>query len=134
MHSPSQFDLEVPQNGPHAIASCMALELEAPPPRRAADEREPQEVEGLRPSQLASPASSRGEAAELQQTSLLLVEREAELFEPRLHCVPEVPRIGLALEAGHHIIGKAHEDHLVESVSCFGTLTLMKADLLPDAH
>ena len=32
---------------------------------------------------------------------------ELELLEPRSHRVPEAPRVGLVLEAGHDVIGVA---------------------------
>ena len=78
----------------------------------AADEREPQEGEGLRFAQTTPPASLRRKAAELQQAGLFPVQLEPELLKPRSHRIPEAPRIGLVLKAHHQIIGVAHDDHV----------------------
>ena len=40
------------------------------------------------------------------------MERERELLEPRAHCIEEPVCIGLVLEAGYHVIGVAHDDHV----------------------
>lgn len=106
VHAAPQVPLHFPELGTHAIASRLALEQEGPAPRLAAGKREPQEVEGRRFSQPALPTPSRGMTAELQQAGLLLVKFEPEMLEPRSHRVPEAPRIGLVLEAGHDVIGE----------------------------
>ena len=117
VHAAAQLFLDLPEFRPHAITPRLALELECPAPRRAADEREPQEGEGLRFAQTTPPASLRRKAAELQQAGLFPVQLEPELLKPRSHRIPEAPRIGLVLEAGHDIVRVADEDHVAGRLS-----------------
>ena len=103
VHAVPQLHLELPKRRSHAVSSCLALELERPAPRLAADEREPQEGEGLRFAKPSPLPPHRRMAAELQQTRLLLMKLERELLEPRTHRIPEAPRIGFVLEACHDV-------------------------------
>ena len=112
MHAGSQFHLDLLKLRSHAIAPRFALELERPAPRLAADEREPQEGEGLRFAKPSPLMSCRRMAAELQQSRLLPMKLKLELLEPHSHRVPEAPSIGFMLEARHDVIGIAHDDHV----------------------
>jgi hypothetical protein len=71
---------------------------------------EPQEAKGFWLTQPAPLSPSRRKAAELQQPGLVPVKLERELLESRSHRIPEAPRIGFVLKAGHNIVGVAHED------------------------
>lgn len=55
--------------------------------------------------------------AELQQSRLLPMKLELELLEPRSHRVSEAPPIGFVLEAGHDVIGIAHDDHMARRLA-----------------
>lgn len=112
VHAATQLRLDLLKRRPHAVAPCLAVEQERSTPGLAADERESKKSESLR-STCATPLSAFGRVTtELQQARLLPVQFESKLFEPRSHRIPEAPRIGLTLEAGHDIVGIPHEDHL----------------------
>jgi len=112
MHAAAQLLLYLPKRRPHAVSPCLAMEQERPAPGLATNEREPQEGKGLRFAKPSPLAPHRRVAAKLQQASLRPVKFESELLEPQSHRIPEAPRIGLMLEAGHDIVGIAHEDHV----------------------
>ena len=57
------------------------------------------------------------EAAELNQASLVRVERQRECLEPLVHRIEEATCVVLMLEAGHQIIGVAHDDHAASGLS-----------------
>jgi hypothetical protein len=88
------------------------MEQERPAPGLAANEREPQEGEGLRLAKPFPLSPSRRLTAELQQSGLLPVKLEPELLEPRSHRIPEAPRIGFVLETSNDIVGVSHDDHV----------------------
>src|SRR6516164_1621563 len=50
--------------------------------------------------------------AELNHAGLDRVERQRECREPFAHCIEETTCVALMLEAGHQIIGVAHDDHV----------------------
>ena len=56
------------------------------------------------------------EAAELDQASLVRIERQRELLEPLAHVVPEAPGIRLVLEADNNVISIPHEDHVARGL------------------
>src|SRR5882724_3630989 len=74
MHAPPQCLLDLPELALHSIASGLALDQELAPPRLAADEREAQEVEGLRLAEPTAFAVCRRKAPELDQPGLLRVQ------------------------------------------------------------
>jgi len=113
----AQPDLDLLKGSSHTVTPCLAMEQERSTSGLAANELEPQEVEGRGSAQPLSLAPYGCMAAELQQSGLLLVEREARFLEPRSRRIPEAPRIGLVLEAGHDVIGVAHEYHVAGGFS-----------------
>jgi len=117
VHAATQLLLDLPESRPHAVTPCLAMEQERPPPGFAADEREPQECEGLRFAKPFPLAPYRSMAAECQQSGLLRMKLEPELLEPHSHRIPEALRIGLVLEAGHDIVGEPNEDYVAGGLS-----------------
>src|SRR5215204_4686074 len=71
MHALPQGLLDLLELAPHSIPAGLPLDQELAPPRLAADEREAQEVEGLRLAEPASLAVFRRIAPELDQPGLL---------------------------------------------------------------
>ena len=45
-------------------------------------------------------------------TGLVRMERQGELLKPRAPCVEEATSVVLVLEAGHQVVGIAHDDHV----------------------
>jgi hypothetical protein len=117
VHAVTQLLLYLSKLRSHAVAPSFALELESSAPGPTANEREPQEGKGLWLAKPLPLSPSRRLTAELQQSGLLPVKLEPELLEPRSHRIPEAPCIGFVLEAGHQIIGIAHEDHVAGGFS-----------------
>ncbi len=117
MHAATQLHLDLPKGRPHAITPCLALKLEGPAPRLAADEREPQEGKGLWFTKSVPLTSGRRVAAELQQTGFLPMKLKRELLEPRSHRIPEAPRIGFMLETCNTVVGISHNDDIAGSLA-----------------
>src|SRR5258707_12083118 len=84
--------------------------MESPEKISAADIDESQKGEGLRSAKTSPLAVDRCIAAELQQPRLVRMERKRELLQPQSHRVPEAPRVGFVLEAGHNIIRVPQDD------------------------
>src|SRR3954470_20367760 len=76
MHAPPQRRLDRPQRRPHAIAAALPPEQEGTPAGSPAAMREAQEAEGLRFAKPAPDAVRRREAAELEQASLVRMQRQ----------------------------------------------------------
>ena len=74
MHLPPQLLLDFLEFGPHAVPPGFPLEQKVSPAAEAANEGEPQKIEGLRFADPALRALRRGKAAELDQTGLVRVE------------------------------------------------------------
>ena len=55
-------------------------------------------------------------ATKLDQAGLVRVERQRELLKPHTHCIEEATGVVLMLEAGHQIIGIAHDNHVAGSL------------------
>src|SRR5262249_13879276 len=91
MHSPSQFLLDLPELGPHAIAPCGPLHEELPTAVAFADEGEAKEVEGLRLAEPALSASFRCEAAEFDLAGLVRMKWQREPLEPVSPVLPDMP-------------------------------------------
>src|SRR5208283_3732504 len=80
--------------------------------RFPADEREAQKIEGFRLA-LAAPRPGLGrEAAELDETRLVLVQRQRKLPQPFAHRVPERFGVALVLKADDGVVRVSHDDHV----------------------
>src|ERR1700730_1682515 len=55
-------------------------------------------------------------ATKLDQAGLVRVERQRQLLKPHTHCIEEATGVVLMLEAGHQIIGIAHDNHVAGSL------------------
>src|ERR1700687_5546780 len=75
----SQPFLDLPQLRAHAVATRLPLDLEIASPGFAADQHEPQKVEGLRLAEPTLLAVLRRMAAELDQAGLVRMAREGGL-------------------------------------------------------
>ena len=117
VHSLPQLRLDFLELRPHAVAPGLPLKLESSPSRFAADEGEAQESEGLRSADTAFLVVGRRMAAELNQAGLVRMERQRECLEPLTHRIEEATCVVLMLEAGHQIIGVAHDDHVATGLS-----------------
>src|SRR5271157_1683586 len=73
---------------------------------------ETKEVEGFRFAEPALLAPGRRMAAKLDQAGLVRMKLQSELLEPRSHRIEETAGVVLMLEAQHHIVGIAHDDHV----------------------
>ena len=91
--------------------------MEVPRRVRAADQSEPQEVEGLRFAKPALLSLGRRMAAELDQSGLVRMQRQRELLQPLAHRVPEAPGVALVLKADHQVVGIAHDDHVARGLA-----------------
>src|SRR6478609_2347993 len=112
MHSTQELRLNVPQLSPHAVASGLPLKLEVAAARSTTDEGEAQEREGFRLSKPAQLAIVRSKAAELNQASLVRVERQCKFPKPVMHRIKEATCVALMLKADHQIVGISHDDHV----------------------
>jgi len=112
VHPPSQVRLDVLELRPHAVASGLPQKLEVPFACFPADEREPQEGEGLRFAEPALLAVDCSEAAKLNQAGLVRMERQHEPLKPRAHRSEEATSVALALETDDQVIGITHDDHV----------------------
>ena len=116
VHSPPQLRLDFLELRPHTVAPGLPLKLEESSARFAADEGEAQKREGVRSTDTAVRAIDRRAAAELNHAGLERVERQRECREPLAHRIEETTCVVLMLEAGHQIIGVAHDDHVATSL------------------
>src|SRR4029077_11417418 len=112
MHSTQKLRLNVPQLSSHAVASGLPLKLEVAAARSTTDEGEAQEREGFRLSKPAPLAIVRSKAAELNQASLVRVERQCKFPKPGMHRIKEATCVALMLKADHQIVGVSHDDHV----------------------
>src|ERR1700675_1125567 len=81
------------------------------------DEGKAEEVEGFRLSVPTLSASICRKATELDQASLVRIERQRELLEPFAHVVPEPPGVSLALKAHDEVVGITHDDHVARGLA-----------------
>ena len=112
VHSQPELRLDFLELRLHAVAPGLPLKLEGSPARFTADEGEAQKREGVRSTDTAFLAIDRRVAAELNHAGLDRVERQRECREPLAHRIEETTCVVLMLEAGHQIIGVAHDDHV----------------------
>src|SRR5260370_15404627 len=105
MHPTPSLRLHVPQLSPHAVASGLPLKLEVAAARSTTDEGEAQEREGFRLSKPAQLAIVHSKAAELNQASLVRVERQCKFPKPVMHRIKEATCVALMLKADHQVSG-----------------------------
>src|SRR5712671_4547743 len=117
VHSPSQLLLDLLEFRFHAVAPGLPMNEEFAPATFAADEGEPEEVEGFRFAEPALRTLSRREAAERDQAGLFRMQRQCELPQPFTHCTPEAPGISFMLEADHDIVRVAYDDHVARGLA-----------------
>ena len=98
VHAPAQLPLDLLELCPHAVAPGPSLEKETALAGFAADEGKAEKIEGLRFAETTLSASGRRVAAELDQASLVRMQRQRKLLKPRLHRLEEPTRVGLVLE------------------------------------
>jgi hypothetical protein len=111
VHASSQLNLNLPELHTHAIATRTPVQQESPRPRRAADMREAQEIEGLRFALTTPRATGSRVRAKFDQTRLIRVQRQREFRESVLKRVKKPATVGLTLESDAEIIGISHDDH-----------------------
>src|SRR5260370_17034432 len=95
----------------------LPLKQEVPARCFSEDERKPQKVEGLRFAEPAPLVIDRREATKLNQAGLVRMERQHELLKPCTHRIEETTSVALVLEADHHVIGIAHDDHVASGLA-----------------
>ncbi len=127
VHPPPQLLLDLPELGPHTVPPGFPLEQKRAPAATAADEGEPQKIEGFRFTEPSPLAPGRRTAAKLDQAGLVRMERQCKLLEPRTHRIEKAMGIALMLEAKHQIVGIAHDNHVASGLvpsPAFGPLAL----------
>src|SRR4051794_1673917 len=85
MHAPPKLLLHLLELGTSPIGPGNPLEEEPSLAGPAADVCEPEEVEGFRFGQAPARSACSRMAAELDQSGLVRIELQGELFQPRLH-------------------------------------------------
>jgi len=98
VHAPPQLPLDLLELCPHAVAPGPSLEKETALAGFAADEGKAEKIEGLRFAETTLSASGRRVAAELDQASLVRMQRQRKLLKPRPHRLEEPTGVGLVLE------------------------------------
>lgn len=78
---------------------------------------EAQEVERFRLTKSPSDSISGRKATELDQTSLLRVQRQHELFQPRAQIRQKTLSVLLVLKASYDIVSEAHVQNLPAGVT-----------------
>src|SRR5664279_1109880 len=106
------YKRQVQELRPHAVAPSLPFELEGSPAGFPADEREPQELKGLRFIETLSLALGRRMATKLNQPGLVRMERQRELLKSCSHRIEEATCVVLVLEANDQIVGVPHDDHV----------------------
>src|SRR5499427_5686541 len=137
VHSQPQLCLDFLELRLHTVAPGLPLKLEESPARFTADEGEAQKREGVRSTETAFRAIDRRAAAELNHAGLDRMERQRECREPLAHCIEETTCVVLMLEAGHQIIGVAHDDHVATGLlpsPAFGPQIVMQVDVAEDGE
>src|SRR5271157_1623634 len=112
VHPPPQLLLDFLELGPHTVPPGFPLEQKIAPAAAAADKGKTKKIEGLRLAEPAPLAPDRCVAAELDQAGLVRMKLQSELLEPRSHRIEKAASVVLMLEAQHHIVGIAHDDHV----------------------
>lgn len=117
MSTSPKFFLDGFQLGPHPISTRLPPELEGTGPSASADMSEAEKVERLRSCCSSRCSVLRRESAELDQSSLLRMQRQCELSQARTHCRQKALRIIFPLKADNNVIGIARENDLPVSVT-----------------
>src|SRR5271155_1409743 len=126
VHLSSQRVFDFSQLCLRAITTGFPLDEEFSLPCLAADESETQKIKGLRLAKTRSGALIRCEAAKRDQSSLSRMQRQRELFQPRLHSSQEAPRFGFVFNTQNNIIGISHDDHVA---LCLSTAPLLGPEI-----
>src|SRR5258708_3229199 len=117
MHTPPQFFVDGEQAGPQAVPPRRSPQLELTSLGSTADMRETKKVERLRFSQPARCSISYRETAELDQSRLVRMQRQRELFHPCAKIRQKAPCIILVLKSDDTIVGVAHYDDIPAGVA-----------------
>ena len=117
MHASLQFFLNGSQSGSHPVSTRQPLELEDAPGGPTTDMSKPKEVKCLR-SAKTSPYSASGRiTAKLDQSCLVRMQRQRELFHSLPHIRHEASGFTFVLETDDDIIGVAHYDDLTPAMA-----------------
>jgi len=108
MHPSPQFLFDGAQSGSHAVPPRRSPELEFPSVRSSADMRKTKKVERLRFTKPVCFSMSYRETAELDQTRLVRMQRQRELFHPCTKIRQKAPCIVLVLKPDDTIVGVAN--------------------------
>jgi hypothetical protein len=111
-----QLVLDLLELRPLALRDGDAFEEEAPVPGLGADVREAQEIERLRLTQPTRCPSLGGEAAELDQACLVLVQFQPEPGKPLPQIGQELFGVTEMLEPSREIVGEPDDDHVTARV------------------
>src|SRR5260370_25377687 len=117
MHTPPKFFFDGSQRGTHAVPPRRSPQLELTSLGSTADMRETKKVERLRFSQPARCSISNRETAELDQTRLVRMQRQRELFHPCAKIRQKALCIVLVLKPDDTIVGVAHDDDIPAGIA-----------------
>src|ERR1700693_3829803 len=112
-----QLLLDTAQRQLHSIPPGHAPKRDGPPPRAAADVREPEEVERLRFTKTPLLTPSCRVSTELDQTCLVRMHRQPELLHARAHLGQESLGVVPSLEANNAVVGVTNNDHVPAGVA-----------------
>src|SRR5258708_16967312 len=121
MHPPPDSFVDGSKAGRNAGPPRRSPQLELTSLGSTADMRETKKVERLRFSQPARCSISNRETAELDQTRLVRMQRQRELFHPCAKIRQKALCIVLVLKPDDTIIGVAHDDDIT-AVICMSPL------------
>jgi hypothetical protein len=125
VHLSSQRVFDLSQLGLRAITTGFPPYEEFALTCLAADEGEAQKIKGLRLTQTRSGALVRGKAAKRDQSSLVRMQRQRKLFQPRFHGPQEAPCIGFVLDRLEHVsLLGAQTRYLSRGIASMGMLSL----------
>jgi len=110
VHSPPQLHLDFLELRPHAVAPGLPLKLEGSSARFTADEGEAQKCEGLRSTDTTFLAIDAWQPNSIKR--VLSGWSDSENASNRSRIPSRKRRASLMLEAGHQVIGVAHDDHV----------------------
>ncbi len=116
MHASPQFFLDDSQLGAHPITARLPLQLEVTPAGAAGDVSETKKRKRLRFAKTAPRAIPGRVAAELDEASLVRMQRECKLLHPLLQFRVKALGVSLVLKAGDNIVGIAHKNDVTVCV------------------
>src|SRR6266849_3131637 len=117
VHQPPGFLAQRLQLARQTLALSLVLYDEPAVPCPPAVVGEAEEGEAHRSPLAALPSSQSREPAELDQSRLVLVQRQAEMAQSLIEGAEHLPCIGLGLEAHHEVVGIAHDHNATASMS-----------------